>query len=544
MSESKALVRGTFLLTASILITKILGILYLIPFYAIIGDEKNLAPFTYAYQPYTIMITIATAGVPLAAAKYVSKYNALGAYKVSQKLYRSSFIVMSITGLIGFLLLFFLSPTIAQLTLANKGGIEGGWKVEDITNVIRTISFVVLFIPLLATWRGIFQGFNSMGPTAVSEVTEQIARIAFILGGSYIVLYVMDGSVLVANQVATFAAGIGAIIALLTLLYYWIKRRHLIKAEVAQDTSDIDVSYVKIYKEIIKYSIPFVIVSLCFPIINLIDQFTHNTGLAIGGVNSSLHDVYFTMLSMTTNKIVMIPTSLAAGFAVSLVPFITNTYNSGRIDEMHIQIRKSLGVLLYLTVPASLGIMVLAQPLYNVFYSYSPMGTEILFWYAPVSILIALLSVTASMLQGIDKQALTVWIVIGALGVKAIINLPLIIAFNTLGAVLGTAIALLIAVALNCYVLWKHANYKFNVTIQHTLRILFYTIIMMLFVELSYFIISLIIDPTSKLGALIVLIVGALVGMIVYGYLTMRSRLADEFFGDLTAKIRRKIKWV
>ncbi len=544
MSESKALVRGTFLLTASILITKILGILYLIPFYDIIGDEKNLAPFTYAYQPYTIMITIATAGVPLAAAKYVSKYNALGAYKVSQKLYRSSFIVMSITGLIGFLLLFFLSPTIAQLTLANKGGIEGGWKVEDITNVIRTISFVVLFIPLLATWRGIFQGFNSMGPTAVSEVTEQIARIAFILGGSYIVLYVMDGSVLVANQVATFAAGIGAIVALLTLLYYWIKRRHLIKAEVAQDTSDIDVSYVKIYKEIIKYSIPFVIVSLCFPIINLIDQFTHNTGLAIGGVNSSLHDVYFTMLSMTTNKIVMIPTSLAAGFAVSLVPFITNTYNSGRIDEMHIQIRKSLGVLLYLTVPASLGIMVLAQPLYNVFYSYSPMGTEILFWYAPVSILIALLSVTASMLQGIDKQALTVWIVIGALGVKAIINLPLIIAFNTLGAVLGTAIALLIAVALNCYVLWKHANYKFNVTIQHTLRILFYTIIMMLFVELSYFIISLIIDPTSKLGALIVLIVGALVGMIVYGYLTMRSRLADEFFGDLTAKIRRKIKWV
>lgn len=544
MSESKALVRGTFLLTASILITKILGILYLIPFYAIIGDEKNLAPFTYAYQPYTIMITIATAGVPLAAAKYVSKYNALGAYKVSQKLYRSSFVVMSITGLIGFLLLFFLSPMIAQLTLANKGGIEGGWKVEDITNVIRTISFVVLFIPLLATWRGIFQGFNSMGPTAVSEVTEQIARIAFILGGSYIVLYVMDGSVLVANQVATFAAGIGAIVALLTLLYYWIKRRHLIKAEVAQDTSDIDVSYVKIYKEIIKYSIPFVIVSLCFPIINLIDQFTHNTGLAIGGVNSSLHDIYFTMLSMTTNKIVMIPTSLAAGFAVSLVPFITNTYNSGRIDEMHIQIRKSLGVLLYLTVPASLGIMVLAQPLYNVFYSYSPMGTEILFWYAPVSILIALLSVTASMLQGIDKQALTVWIVIGALGVKAIINLPLIIAFNTLGAVLGTAIALVIAVALNCFVLWKHANYKFNVTIQHTLRILFYTIIMMLFVELSYFIISLIIDPTSKLGALIVLIVGALVGMIVYGYLTMRSRLADEFFGDLTAKIRRKIKWV
>lgn len=67
---------------------------------------------------------------------------------------------------------------------------------------------------------------------------------------------------------------------------------------------------------------------------------------------------------------------------------------------------------------------------------------------------------------------------------------------------------------------------------------------MVLFVELSFFIVSLIIDPTSKLGALITLIVGGCVGVIVYGYLTMRSRLADEFLGDLTAKIRRKIKWV
>src|SRR5699024_12719724 len=144
--------------------------------------------------------------------------------------------------------------------------------------------------------RGMFPGFNSIGPTAVSAVTEQIARIAFILSGSYIVLYVMDGSVLVANQVATFAAGIGAIVALLTLLYYWIKRRHLIKAEVAQDTSDIDVSYVKIYKEIIKYSITFVIVSLYFLYINLLDQFTHNTELAIVGVDSTLKEVHFKML--------------------------------------------------------------------------------------------------------------------------------------------------------------------------------------------------------------------------------------------------------
>ena len=142
--------------------------------------EEKLAPFNYAYVPYNIAIAVATAGIPLAASKFVAKYNALGAYKVGQKLYKSSFIVMSISGIIGFLILFFLAPDIAALTLGRKEG-KGGWTIDDITWIIRVISMVVMFIPLLATWRGVFQGYESMGPTAVSEVTEQIARIVLFL---------------------------------------------------------------------------------------------------------------------------------------------------------------------------------------------------------------------------------------------------------------------------------------------------------------------------------------------------------------------------
>ncbi len=75
---------------------------------------------------------------------------------------------------------------------------------------------------------------------------------------------------------------------------------------------------------------------------------------------------------MSTNKIVMIPTSLSAGFAVSLIPYITKTFAEGRLHEMHHQIRTSIGVLMFITVPASIGIMALAQPLFTVFYGYDP----------------------------------------------------------------------------------------------------------------------------------------------------------------------------
>lgn len=165
--------------------------------------------------------------------------------------------------------------------------------MADITWIIRIISMVVIFIPVLATWRGIFQGYKSMGPTAVSEVTEQIARVIFILVGSYLVLNVFDGTVLMANGIATFAAAIGAIAGILTLWYYWRKRKKNIDKMVLSDYTDINVSYGNMYKEIIKYSIPFVIVSLNFPLFNLVDQFTHNGALSVVGVSSQLQDIFF-----------------------------------------------------------------------------------------------------------------------------------------------------------------------------------------------------------------------------------------------------------
>ncbi len=543
MSQSSSLVRSTFILTASIFITKVLGILYVIPFYAIIGGERNLAPYNYAYNPYTVMLVVAGAGVPLAVAKYVSKYNALGAYKVSQKLYKSSLIVMTMTGILGFTLLYLLAPVIAEATLAkhHPNPSSDAWSVSEITEIIRVISVAVIFIPFLATFRGIFQGYDSMGPTAVSTVIEQIARIIFLLGGALIVMKYMGSNILLANEVATFAAAIGALFALLTLWYYWRKRKPHIDQMIESDHTGTTVGYREMYKEILMYSIPFVIVSLCFPIYLIIDQFTHNRGLDIAGVPVEMHDPLLTMLNLTTNKLVMIPTSLASGFAISLVPAITKAHASGQIRAMHHQIKTSLGLLMFLTVPASLGIMILAAPLYTSFYSFDPMANHILYYYAPVGILIALLSVTAAMLQGIDKQGLTVWIVIGSLIIKAVINLPLIIMFQTVGAVLGTAIALTAAIICNLLVIKKYAHFKFRSTFIEIAQIIMYSVLMVLVVELIYLGMIQFLSVSNKLEALIILVVCAVVGGLFYGYLSLRSGLAEKYLGSRVARLSRKV---
>lgn len=86
MSDSKFL-RGTLIVTLGTFLVKFLGMIYVFPFHALVGTEGGTL-YTYGYIPYTIFLSIATAGVPLAVSKFVSKYNALGDYKTSRRMFR------------------------------------------------------------------------------------------------------------------------------------------------------------------------------------------------------------------------------------------------------------------------------------------------------------------------------------------------------------------------------------------------------------------------------------------------------------------------
>ncbi len=542
MSDSNKLVRGTFLLTIATVITKVLGMLYLIPFYSIMGGEENLALYGYAYTPYTIMLSIAAAGVPGAVSKYVAKYNSLGAYATSQKLYRSSMIVMLSSGFIAFIALYFAAPFIAEMQMLAAGDGEHRWSTEDITGIIRVVGVAVIIVPFMATWRGIFQGFESFGPTSVSSVIEQILRILFLLVGSFVVIYMLGGTVKTANEIAVFAAFIGGLGSLATLWFFWRKRKHHIQKMVDTDTTDYDFSYKEMYSEIIRYGIPFIIVGISIPLTMFIDQLTHNNGLAMGGVPESYHDAWFGMLNLTTHKLVMIPTAFASAFAITILPFITKNFHKGRLGDVHHQIKLMILMLLFFAIPAALGMMILSAPLYTSFYSYNEMGIKILLFYAPVSVVISLFSVTCSIVQGIDKQNLTLYVVLIMLAIKAAINIPLIMQFQTVGAVMGTGIALTIGVLINFYIIKKYGEFHFRPLIRPLAEIGLYSLIMLLVVEIIYYAFILNLDIEQKLNSVVVLAVAVPIGGLVYMFISFRTGLADEILGARADKIRKKLK--
>lgn len=544
MSDQKKMFRGTFLLTAATFTTQILGMLYLIPFYSIMGGEENLALYGYAYTPYTIMLSIAAAGVPGAVSKFVAKYNALGAYETSQKLYKSSLVVMMVSGILAFLALYFMAPVIAEAQSAAGGGGEHRWSTEDITSIIRVISFAVIVVPFMATWRGIFQGHESFGPTSVSSVVEQILRIAVLLSGAFIVINVMDGSIKTANEIAVFAAFIGAVGATVTLAVFWRKRKPFMAEQRKQDTSGIDLSYGEMYKEIIRYGLPFIIVSVSIPVVLFIDQMTHNTALTLAGVPGSVQDSWFGMLNLTTHKLVMIPTAFASAFAITILPFITKNYQQKLFDNVHSQVKSMILMLLFFVIPAGIGMMILSAPIYTSFYSYNEVGIMILTFYAPVSIIISLFSVTCSIVQGIDKQHLTFYVVIVMLVIKAAINIPLIMNFYTVGAVMGTAIALGAGVIMNLIIIKKHGKIRFRAFVAPIFQIIVCALAMLLAVELVYYLLMINIDEMTTLNSVLTLLITVPAGVLVYLFISFKTGLADEVLGDRAGKIRQKVKFL
>lgn len=513
--------------------------IYVFPFHSLVGDEGG-ALYSYGYIPYTIFLSIATAGVPLAVAKFVSKYNALGDYKTSRRMFRSGMVMMIVTGFLSFLVLYMSAPLFAKLVLG-EGDLHNS--VADVTMVIRLVSFALIVVPAASLIRGYFQGYQSMGPTTVSQIIEQIVRVVFLLAGSYVVIEILGGSVAEAVGVATFAAFVSAVAALAVLIWYWVKRKHhLDKYIVNQTVPESTVSTASLFKELFAYAIPYVVVGLAIPLYQQVDSLTFNSIMQSIG-QGDIAERAFGIFTMWTHKLIMIPVSLATAFSLTLVPAITKSYTAKQFSYLKLQITQTFQVNMFLTLPAVIGISVLASPIYTAFYEPDPFGANILMWYAPVALFFALFTVIAAILQGIDKQKYAIIALIMGLTVKVIGNFVLIPYFETVGAILATGAGFAVSIVYTSRKISKHAHFSFAVVYKRTFQIAVLTLVMALFVKVLLLGLSFVLPyETNRMAALITVAICAGSGAILYVFLAFRTGVLERVFGaEFLEKIQRKL---
>lgn len=532
---SSKLLKGTFILTFGMVLSKVLGLFYVIPFNAIVGYE-GVSLYQYSYVAYSIFISLATGGMPLAVSKFVSKYNAMGEYAVGQRLFKASIKLMLVTGFLAFLAFWIFAPTLAGMMTDGQG-----IAVEDIVTVMRAVSFALILVPAMSMIRGYFQGNEYMTPSSVSMVVEQLVRIVVLLGGAMVVMFLLDGDIVKAVSVSTFAAFVGAGGGLFVLFYYWKKQRQLFRSQMLQDKGTVNISLPAMYKEIILYSIPFIFVGIAMSLFQLVDQLTFKNAMTAIGLGGKYADTAIAILNVYAQKLVIIPMTLATGFSMAIVPSITKAFVEDKPDVYKQQLDQSFQVLIFLTLPAVVGMSLLAEPIYTVFYGYNELGVEVLQLYAPTAILFAFFSVTAAVLQGINQQKYTVLSLLVGILVKLTLNIPFIKLFATAGSVFATTIGYLVATLINFYVIHHFTGYKYNLVIKRTVLMGIFTGLMALGVWGLTSLAGLFLDPTARMQAIFIIIIGVVPGILIYFALALKSKLAHRLFGSKVDRLKEKL---
>lgn len=537
---SNNIVRGASLLTAAALLSKILGMIYVIPFNALVGDQGG-ALYLYAYTPYTVLIGVSTVGIPLAVSKFVSRYNSLGDYYTGLRMFRVGLVIMSITGVIAFLILYFSSGWLAGKYIVED---EHGNTVEDVKMVIQMVSFALLVIPVMSIFRGFFQGNQSMGPTAISQVIEQIVRIVFVLLAGYLVVSVFNGSIATAVGYATFAAFIGAIASLLILIIYWQKRKHHIHKQVAQQKTTYDISTKEMIVELFRYAGPFVLVGIAIPLYQNIDSFTFNKAMTSIG-QKELSDTAFAAINLYGHKLIIIPVTIATGLSLAIIPELTKAFTQNNRQLLFKQINQSLQIVLLLVIPAVVGLGSLAYVAYGSLYGLNEhigLTSSLLTWYAPVALLYALFTVTAAILQGINEQRYAVISLLVGFMIKLLFNTVLIQTFGPKGAIIGTGLAVIAAVILNMIRIHRSLAFSFIQTFKRTILMVILAFIMWLVLYATKYVFGLFIPyETSRIAAICMLLIGIGIGGIVYLYLAYKTTMIDHVFGqmNIVEKLKR-----
>ena len=525
-------VKGAFITTLGIVIAKILGILYVIPFHAIIGDEGG-ALYGYAYTIYLVFMSLSTAGIPLAISKVISEYQTLGYIKAKKRAFFLGKSIAFILGLVSFIILMLFAPLIAKSILGN---ITGGNSIKDVTFVIRVISTAILIVPVLSIYRGYFEGHRLFSPPSISQVIEQIIRVSIIIFGSYFVLKSFHMSIASATGIALLGATIGALGAYL----YLVEKRFKNKSKFNQSVIKVNEPIVKdsvIIKKIVIYALPFIMIDIFKSLYNYVDMVTVVKGL-VGIANYDVEDaeVIFSMLSTWSNKFNMILLAISSGVIVSLIPNLTKSVVEKDQKDINKKINQALGVLLFLMIPMSIGISFLSKSIWILFYGDSLYGPSVLAYYIFAGLLIGIFTSMVSIMQTLKDYKVVFISLITGLLLKIILNISLLRAFYKLGlppyygVITASIIGYLVSIVICIVVLRRKYKISFEDNTKNFVNILFATILM----SCGLVLISFIIPTYTANRVLNILIIGvyAIIGMVIYFGITYKTKTIKDIFGD------------
>ena len=535
LSQQEQMVRGAAWLTIGNFLSRLLGAIYIIPWYAWMGrfGAQANALFGMGYNIYALFLLVSTVGIPVAVAKQVAKYNTKNQKDTSFYLIREFLKLMLLLGAIFALAMYVFSPLMAAWS-------GGG---EDLVRVMRSLTLAVLVFPAMSVLRGFFQGFNNLKPYAVSQIAEQLIRVIWMLLTAFYIMKLGSGNYVEAVTQSTFAAFIG-MLASIAVLIYFLWKEIMLSRVFSKKPDHVTVDTKSLVIETTKEAIPFVVTGSAVQIFQIIDQWTFsNTMSLFTNYSKASLDIMFAYFAANPNKLTMILIAVATAVSGTGIPLLTENFvKKDKKAAAHLVIN-NIQMLTMFLLPAILGSVILAKPLYTIFYGQSDQLALNLFIAALIQTLfLAFYTLFSPMLQALfENRKALIYFAYGLI-VKLVLQIPCIYLLQAYGPLLATAVGLLVPIVLSYKQIQKVTSFSQTIVFRSNLLIAILTLLMGLVVALVTWGLGLVLSPDGRINSMIYILLVGTVGVAFYGYLTLKTRLLDKMLGSRAAALRKTFR--
>ena len=465
----KSIVLSGLVGTGGLFIAKLIGIVYAIPFSSILGSESYMSIYGQAYNIYSYILMVFTAGFPFAIATLVARYSVLNDAKTIQVVKKIALASLALMGFCGMILLIGISGILAPLMVEEN--------IDVMANALRLLALAIFFVPVLSAFRGYYQGLKEMEEYAVSQAFEQIFRVAFLLIGACIVVYVLGIDRKYALYISVLSTSVAAIAGILQIYRFDQKKKAEID-ELASSQEGEPVEVKALLKEYFLSSIPYLLSS----IVGYSQQIYNAILLPLGlRLHKYTTDMITTIISSTTYvgvKITAIPMILAPGFAAAIIPHITAALTEKNEKLVRKNIIDCLNVILYIGIPVSFCVFLYAKPINRtLFYTENlDMSAYVLSWLALEAFLGTVAPVVTNLMMALELRKTYLRRILISTVIKGVLLVPLTMIFGFAGSVISSIVGDGYLILFNL----KEIKEKYHVQYKKTINVLIRTILCVL----------------------------------------------------------------
>lgn len=397
------LMQGMILAVAMVM-TKVIGVAYRIPLTNILGDEGN-GFYGYAFEVYAMALMLSSLSLPTVVSKLVSARIAMGQRRNAFRVFLCSMAFSLAVGIFISLVIFLGAGAISANIMKSPLSVYA----------LKVLAMGLFVVAVLGVLRGYFQGLGTMMPTAVSQIIEQLVNAVVSIAGASILYKIgtnageKNGEELLGPAYGaaggTLGTVIGAVSALLFLLFCFYMFKGNIRHGIATDRSRKKERYQRILKILILTSIPIIFSTAIYNINQILDLKIFNDIMSAQGFTEKEYMALQGIYTGKYNTLINVPLAVANGLAASVIPSMTRAVTTGERKQIYSKIDQTIRFTMMISIPCFIGFIVLASPLMVLLYNDASKTPALMLALGAVTVVLYSWStVSNSILQGLDQM--------------------------------------------------------------------------------------------------------------------------------------------